>query len=70
VHGDGGSECYGSPDLFRMEITNNSCSYQTSTMVHCFSSVAHVLVAGAKTTGPIVKKFGFLKSNFLCQWEF
>jgi hypothetical protein len=24
-----------------------------------FSSVAHVWVPGAKTTGPIVKKFGF-----------
>jgi hypothetical protein len=28
-------------------------------IVHFFSSVAHVWVPGAKTTGPIVKKFGF-----------
>jgi hypothetical protein len=28
-------------------------------LVHFFSSVAHVWVPGAKTTGPIVKKFVF-----------
>jgi hypothetical protein len=28
-------------------------------IVYFFSSVAYVLVPGAKTTGPIVKKFGF-----------
>jgi hypothetical protein len=28
-------------------------------IVHFFSSVAHVWVLGAKTTGPIEKKFGF-----------
>jgi hypothetical protein len=28
-------------------------------VVHFFSSVAHVSVPGTKTTGPIVKKFGF-----------
>jgi hypothetical protein len=26
---------------------------------YSFSSVAHIWVPGAKTTGPIVKKFGF-----------
>jgi phosphoribosyl-AMP cyclohydrolase len=30
-----------------------------SKIVHFFSSVAHVWVPGAKTTGPIVKMFGF-----------
>jgi hypothetical protein len=35
-----------------------------ATIIHVFSSVAHVWVPGAKTTGPIAKKFGFLKSNF------
>jgi hypothetical protein len=28
-------------------------------IVYLFSSVAHVWVPGAKTTGPIAKKFGF-----------
>jgi hypothetical protein len=32
---------------------------QQLSIVHFFSSVAHVWVLGAKTTGPIVKKFGF-----------
>jgi hypothetical protein len=31
----------------------------TTFIVHFFSSVAHVWVAGAKTTGPIVEMFGF-----------
>jgi hypothetical protein len=30
-----------------------------TTKVNFFSSVAHVWLPGAKTTGPIVKKFGF-----------
>jgi hypothetical protein len=33
-------------------------------IVHSFSSVAYVLVHGAKTTGPIEKKFGFLNQIF------
>jgi hypothetical protein len=28
-------------------------------ILYFFSSVAHIWVPGAKTTGPIVKKFGF-----------
>jgi hypothetical protein len=32
---------------------------QPSYLHYFFSSVAHVWVPGAKTTGPIVKKFGF-----------
>jgi hypothetical protein len=31
-------------------------------IVHFFSSVAHVWVPGAKTTGPITKMFGFSKN--------
>jgi hypothetical protein len=34
-------------------------------IVHFFSSVAHVWVPGAKTTQPIVKKFGFLNLIFM-----
>jgi hypothetical protein len=35
-------------------------AYGTRTpIVHSFSSVAYVWVRGAKTTGPIAKKFGF-----------
>jgi hypothetical protein len=30
-----------------------------SPIIHYFSSVAYVWVPGAKTTGPIVNKFGF-----------
>jgi hypothetical protein len=33
--------------------------WQIWSKVHFFSSVAHIWVPGAKTTGPIVKKFGF-----------
>jgi hypothetical protein len=35
-----------------------------------FSSVAHVWVPGAKTTGPIAKKFDFSKSNFFGSEKF
>jgi hypothetical protein len=33
-------------------------------ILYSFSSVAHVWVPGAKTTGPIAKSLVFLKSNF------
>jgi hypothetical protein len=33
--------------------------FHHQTILHIFSSVAHVWVLGAKTTGPIVKKFVF-----------
>jgi hypothetical protein len=39
-------------------------------MLHFFSSVAHVWVAGAKTTGPIAKSLLFLKSNFFGSEKF
>jgi hypothetical protein len=39
------------PETVRMH-----CGFTDS---YFFSSVAHVWVPGAKTTGPIVKKFGF-----------
>jgi hypothetical protein len=41
-------------------------------IVHSFSSVTHVWIPGAKTTGPIVKKFGFSfnKSNVYASENF
>jgi hypothetical protein len=41
--------------------TQKDRSMLINSMVHLFSSVAHVWVPGAKSTGPIVKKFGFSK---------
>jgi hypothetical protein len=40
-------------------------------VLHFFSSVAHVWVPGAKTTGPIAKKFVFFfKYNFFGSEKF
>jgi hypothetical protein len=43
--------------------------YSKTHIVHFFSSVAHVYIPGAKTSGPIVKKV-FLKSNFYVSENF
>jgi hypothetical protein len=47
--------------IFRDLVQNICGKFQAKihSIVHFFSSVAYVWVPGAKTTGPIVKKFGF-----------
>jgi hypothetical protein len=39
--------------------------YAFPIIVHLFSSVAHVWVPGAKTTGPFLKMFGFSNLIFV-----
>jgi hypothetical protein len=43
----------------KFATNQNLAFWRITTILHFFSSVAHVWVPGAKTTGPIAKKFVF-----------
>jgi hypothetical protein len=48
----------GTYSMIQRHELNRDCGFDLP-IVNFFSSVAYVWVPGAKTTGPIAKKFGF-----------